>query len=257
MEKSKKNIAVVTGASSGLGRQFVITIAEKYQELDEIWIVARRKERLQKLAEQIEKPLLRPLVFDLTDTESFVKLNSIIEKERPTVKILVNNAGYVKTGYFKDISRETVVNMLDLNIVALTKLQHLILPYMESGSFTIMTSSACSFAPIVGQAVYSAGKKYVYNLGRALKEELKPFGINVLVLCCGNMDTEMNPQEKAREVSAFLPFLDLHKLTANALEKAAQGYGVYTMGKTYKLLRVIGKMLPSSIIMKITKKYFP
>ena len=257
MEKTQKNIAVVTGASSGLGWQFVITIAEKYQELDEIWIIARRKERLLELAEQIEKPLLRPLDLDLTDTESFVKLNSILEKERPAVRILVNNAGYVKTGYFKDISPETVVNMLDLNVVALTKLQHLILPYMESGSFMIMTSSACSFAPIVGQAVYSASKKYVYNFGRALREELKPFGINVLVLCCGNMDTEMNPREKAHKVSAFLPFLNLEELTANALEKAEQGYGVYTMGTAYKLLRIIGKILPSSVIMKITKRYFP
>lgn len=250
---TRKKIAVITGGSSGLGKEFIKTILQRYPELDEIWALARRNVN----GEIFSSMKIISYSIDLTSQEQRQMFAEKLEAERPLIKVLVNNAGYLKSGYFTDVSAASILNTVRLNIEALTHLQYICLPYMERGSFAVLTCSAVSFAPIVGQAVYSASKKYVYYFGRALREELLPRGINILVLCAGNMDTEMNPKEKAHKVSSVLPFLDMSELTRNALEQAEKGVGVYTMGWRYKALRLVGKMLPSWAVMKITKKFFP
>lgn len=251
-------IAVVTGASSGLGVEFVRAIAEKYPALDEIWLLARRRERLEALAAEIHTPRLRPVPTDLGDTASLNAFSALLEQEKPEIRILINNAGYEHSGLFGSTSTQEITSMLRVNVLGLTLIQRLCLPYLGRGSFTVLTCSVSAFSPIPHQAVYSASKRYVYALGRALREELKPRGSNVLLLCPGNMNTEMNPKGAARQSSKIdhLPFLDMQRMTRESLRRAQAGQAVYTMGGVYKLYRLGCKVLPSGVTAKIAAQFF-
>ena len=181
-----------------------------------------------------------------------------LEKDKPHVKVLINNAGYVKSGMFSDMRLEDVLSMISVNVKGMTMIQKTFLPYMEKGSFTIITCSVSSFAPVPCQTVYSATKKYIYYFGKALREELLEKEINILLLCPGNMDTEMNPKGQERQGQKInrLPFLDMDVLTTKALEKAEKGKGVYTPGIFYKFYRVVSRIFPSLWLMKIAKKFY-
>lgn len=144
------------------------------------------------------------------------------------------------------------------NLKGMTIIQRLCVPYMDEGSFTVITCSVSSFVPVPHQTVYSASKKYVYYFGRALRAELSSKKMNVLLLCPGNMDTEMNPKGQARQSEQIskLPFLDMEEITKKALEKAEKGKAVYTPGSFYKFYRIAAKVFPSSIMIRAVKRYY-
>ena len=251
-------LAVITGASSGLGVKFLESVIHRYPQLDEYWIIARRKERLEKLAGAYKDKKIVPIEADLGDEKSYDKISERLEKDKPHVKVLINNAGYVKSGMFSDMDLEDILSMISVNVKGMTMVQKTFLPYMGKGSFTIITCSISSFAPVPCQAVYSATKKYIYYFGKALREELLEKEINVLLLCPENMDTEMNPKGQVRQGQKInrLPFLDMDVLTTKALEKAEKGKGVYTPGTFYKFYRAASRIFPSLWLMKIAKKFY-
>ena len=148
--------------------------------------------------------------------------------------------------------------MISVNVKGLTMVQRICSPYFAKDSFAIMTCSVSSFTPIPHQAVYSASKRYIYALGKALREEEKRNNVNILLLCPGNMDTEMNPKGQARQSKQIntLPFLDMQKVTKNALARAEHKKAVYTPGRFYKFYRVVSKVFPSSFIMYFAKKFY-
>lgn len=253
-----KTIAVITGASSGLGLKFLQAVIDKYPQMDEYWIIARRKDRLEALSERYKEKKIVAIAADLSDETSYRAIAERLERDKPQVKVLINNAGYAKSGRFAQMEWADILNVISVNVKGMTMIQKVFLPYMKKGSYAVITCSASSFAPAPNQAVYSASKKYAYYLGKALREESLENGINVLLLCPGNMDTEMNPRGQGgqrRKIGA-LPFLDMDALTVKALAKAEQGKAVYTPGAFYKAYRAVGKMLPSSCIMKIAKKFY-
>lgn len=251
------DIALITGASSGLGAHFARKVSRRYTELDEIWIVARREERLQKLAEELTEVKIRLVALDLTDDAAFDRLAAMMEQEKPSIRLLINNAGYCDDGRFDEMSKETIRKMIDLNITSLTMLDFYCLPYMDEGSRIIHTCSVSSFAPVVNQAVYSASKAYVRFFSQALREELRVRRINVTTLCPGNMDTEMNVRgdtEKAK--AAKLPYLDVPSLAEKTLRRADAGKGFYTPGWFYKGYRFVSHILPNYLMMQISKGTF-
>lgn len=252
------DIAVITGASSGLGVKFLEAVVNRYPQMDEYWILARRKERLDKLVGKYKNKKVVAIEVDLSNESSYNGLIKRLENEKPTVKVLINNAGYEKSGKFVDMRQEDILNMISVNIKGMTLIQRIILHYMQKGSYTIITCSVSSFAPVPNQTVYSATKKYVYYFGKALREELMDKDINVLLLCPGNMDTEMNPKGQGRQSQKInkLPFLDMSEITAKALEKAEKGKCVYTPGMFYKSYRVVSKIFPSLWMMKLAKKFY-
>lgn len=259
--KSRGNsmkIAIITGASSGLGVKFLEAVISKYPNLDEYWIIARRKERLDELANKFKEKKIVCIEADLTSEQSYKDIENRLENDKPIVKVLINNAGYEKSGYFADMNNSDLQNMINVNIKGMTIIQRLCVPYMGAGSYTVITCSVSAFVPVPNQTVYSASKKYVYYFGRALRAELSAKKINVLLLCPGNMDTEMNPKGQARQSKQInkLPFLDMEKLTKKALEKAENGKAVYTPGGFYKFYRIAAKVLPSSIMIHFVKGYY-
>ena len=252
------DIAVITGASSGLGVKFLEAVVNKYPQMDEYWILARRKERLDKLVEKYENKKVVAIEIDLSKESSYDGLIKRLENEKPKVKVPINNAGYEKSGKFTDMRQEDILNMISVNIKGMTLIQRILLPYMQKGSYTINTCSVSSFAPVPNQTVYSATKKYVYYFGKALREELLDKDINVLLLCPGNMDTEMNPKGQGRQSKKInkLPFLNMSEITAEALEKAEKGKSIYTPGTFYKSYRVVSKIFPSLWMAKLAKKFY-
>ena len=252
------NIAIITGASSGLGQEYAKTIIDLYPDLDEIWLIARRKERLERFAEEHPQIRVRTLALDLSQNSSFEALDTLLNQENPNIKILVNNAGFERTGVFASMKETDILSMVDLNVKGFTMINRVCLPHMKFGSFGIMTCSVSSFCPIPNQAVYSASKGYVRFLSRALREECKKDGVNILALCPGNMDTEMNPRGGSSQSDMVdkLPFLDMAKITRKSILLAARGKALYTPGAFYRFYRLSSKLIPSAWMIKITGKSY-
>ena len=249
------NIAIITGASSGLGKEFVKAIIEKYENINEIWLIARREERLKQLTMQYTNIKFKLLVLDLSKKESFSNLSRILKEENPIIQILINNAGFEKEGRFDEMPITDIISIINLNIMGMTLLNSVCLPYMKSKSFEIITGSISSFAPIPAQAVYSASKSYVKFFARALSKEMEQKDINIMLFNPGNIDTEMNVRKNINERNAkiaLLPYLNIEKETRKALKKAQIGKKVYTPLFFYKGYRLLGKIIPSVIMMRFT-----
>ncbi len=192
--KKAKQIAVITGASSGIGREFAIQIAKHYPRLDQLWVVARRKDRLSALKEDIGT--LAPhievvcLPLDLSLNTDIFKIKERLESQKPSVRLLVNCAGYGRLGPFADGDYETEIGMVDVNCRGLTAITHLILPYMPPKSRIIQLASAAAFIPQKNFAVYAASKAYVDSFSMGLRAELKSRKITVTSVCPGPVDTD-------------------------------------------------------------------
>lgn len=152
------NIAVITGASSGLGKVFFGKVIERYPKLDEIWIIARRESKLKELASQYPDRKIRVLPLDLSDTKSIETLDDILKEQHPDIKVLINNAGFDRAGLFREMSQKDIYSLIDLNVTGTTMISRSCLPYMHEGSYQIITGSIGSFAPLPWRAVYSATK---------------------------------------------------------------------------------------------------
>lgn len=183
------NVAIVTGASSGLGREYAKQLAPR-REVDEVWLIARRRERLEELADELVGAEGRVFCVDLTDKDQIAEIFDALEREQPTVSWLVNNAGFGKIGRFEKIDIDAHLGMIDLNVRALTELTQRALPYCERGSKIVQVASSAGFGPLGHFAVYAATKAYVLNFANALHTELAPHGITVTAVCPGPVATE-------------------------------------------------------------------
>ena len=148
------NIAIVTGASSGMGREFARQLTE-YVSVDEIWVIARRSEALRSLQDEVSRPL-RVIPLDLTQSDSFQTMAKLLEAEKPNVKLLVNAAGFGKFGSFQQISMEDDCRMIDLNCKALVRMTRLVIPYMAPGSHILQLDSLSAFQPVPYITTYGA-----------------------------------------------------------------------------------------------------
>lgn len=246
-------IAIVTGASSGIGREFVRQISVRYPKLDEIWVLARREELLYKLQEELAMPV-RVIAADLTRDDDLRKISLILETYRPDVKLLVNSAGYGVISDFETSSYESQTGMIDLNCRALTAVTYLVLPYMKKNGRIIQIASAAAFLPQPDFSVYAASKSFVLSFSRALGVELKGRGITVTAVCPGPVRTEFfdkaDPDGNVKWYKKFF-MAEPAKVVAKSLHDAALGDSVSVYGFTMKCLRVISKLVPTAAIMKL------
>ncbi len=173
-------IAVITGASSGMGREFVRQL-DAQQSFDEIWVIARRRERLEELSGELRAGL-RILALDLTKQSSIDEYKALLEKEEPEVAVLVNAAGFGKFNYFTDVPLENYYRMIELNDKALVGMTYVTLPFMQSGSCVYEMGSLSAFQPVPYINVYGASKAFVLSFSRALNVELHTKGIRVMAV---------------------------------------------------------------------------
>ena len=243
-----KRIAIVTGASSGLGADFARELARD-NSLDELWLVARRKDRLQQLANELNKKCV-VLALDLTNPQDLQKLKKTLEKHQPDIRFLINNAGYGALGPAEDIDTEFQLKMIDLNAWALTALTLYSIGYLGRGSIIIQVASSAGFLPLANFAVYAATKAYVISFSRAIGEELKTRGIIVNTVCPGPVKTEFFQASGFADPASAYNSLDVVK---HALQRALRGKALSVFGWRILLYRYLYSFIPVWLVLKISK----
>lgn len=248
-------IAIVTGASSGMGKEFVRQLSEDYRCLDEIWVTSRNRRRLEALRAQSRKRLV-VLPLDLRKRADLEKLAQRLLQERPSIKILVNAAGVGKIGDFEELSSGSARSMVRLNCEGLTQVTYLCLPFMRKGSRILMMASAAAFLPQPGFAVYAASKAYVLSFARALRAELKKRGITVTAVCPGPVDTPFfEKAEKLHKMASFKKssMAEPEEVVKKAIQDGAAGREMSVYGGRIKALRAAAKLLPHSMLTDLTE----
>ena len=215
---------MITGASAGIGREFARQLAGCAGMLV---LVARRRERLEGLRDELMKcaPNLNVhvRVTDLSDDRSVMELCDWLEREKLSIDLLINNAGLGDVGPFATSELQRVIEMLAVNITALTLLTRLLLPGMivrRRGAILHVSSSAC-FLPIAGFAVYAATKAYVTSFSEAIRAELRGTGVTVTSLCPGPVSTEFNEVARRGAAGRKQSSHDLAQISVEAVVRAA------------------------------------
>ena len=246
------NIAVVTGASSGMGRQFVLQLSD-FVSVDEIWVIARREEALKELTKEVTVPL-RIVVLDLLDKESFRAYEALLAEHKPNVKLLVNAAGFGKFGSAESVCVEDDLRMIELNCAALVAMTRLTLPYMASGSHILQLDSLSAFQPVPYITTYGATKAFVLSYSRAMNAELKPRGIRMMAMNPDWVKTEFFNhafQTNAGEVQYFDRLYEAKDVVATGLKDlycSRKDYSVH--GFPVRMQVRLVKLLPHSLVMK-------
>ena len=262
-----KNIAIITGASSGMGKEFALQVAQKY-DFDEIWILARRLENLEEIAHSINETknfqTVKPVQIDLGSADGVYELEKLLaqENEKLTkvesgiqIGLLINNAGFGTYGPFEETSIKTQMNMVELNCTSLTGLCGIALPYMTKGSVIINTSSLAAFMPLGNFAVYAATKAYVLSFSTALAAELKDKGIKVHALCPGSVSTEfanVASNGARKEVKGGIP---PQKVVAQCLKRAYKGKTKSLYRLKWKCLSFMSHFVSGKTVARFTYKY--
>ena len=247
-----KKIAIITGASSGMGREFALTL-EKHLQVEEVWAVARSEEKLSALALGVP---VRPLALDLTLPESLETLGSLLEKERPRVMLLVNAGGFGRFAYTQDTPMKDALDMVDLNCRALTQLTLLCLPFMGEGSSVLNIASVAAFQPTPGLGIYAATKAYVLSFTRALAREVRGKGIRVMALCPFWTKTAFFDRAKGEEKNNLIRYYAVMYSAEFMVEKAWKALlssrkDVVVPGLKASLQVLAVKLLPHSLVMTL------
>lgn len=250
-------IAIVTGASSGLGKEFTKQIEFLYKELDEIWVIARRRDRLEELKSRM---ITKVRIFegDLLEDEVYKALKKKLEKKQPNIRMLVNAAGFGKVGAVKDISCEDQLQMIDLNCKALTHMTSLCIPYMSKGSRVVNVASAAAFCPQPLFSVYAATKSYVLSFSRSLGIELSDDEIYVTAVCPGPVQTEffeVAGQKEKNPMKATV-MAEPEAVVKQALIDSKKEKEMSVYGASMKGAKAASKLLPHSVILKVMKRFW-
>lgn len=253
MAMMNKKIAIITGASSGMGKEFAIQIARRYNRIEEIWVIARRKQALCELKKLIPNKKVRVLALDLTKEEDLLSYRKLLFHEQPRVRILVNAAGYGKIGSIEEIGIEDSVGMVDLNCRSLVYITEATLPYMNTPSNIIQLASSAAFLPQPEFAVYAASKSFVHSYARALRREVSNRSITVTSVCPGPVDTEFfDIAEEKHKMKLYKKFtlVKKEKVVALALQDARNRKEVSVYGLPMKLYRILARVFPASLILR-------
>lgn len=249
-------IAVVTGASSGMGREMIIQLWEHFRGFDEMWIIARRKGRLEELDGQVGVPL-RKFALDLTKQADLKVLEMALKEKEPQVKFLVNAAGFGKIGTVESLSLTDETDMVDLNCMALCAVTRMVLPYMTCNSRIIQFASSAAFLPQPGFAIYAATKAFVLSYSRALNEELRSRNIYVTAVCPGPVKTEFfDIAETTGEIPIYkrLVMANPRRVVAKAVRDSVAGKDISVYGLTMKAFLLLCKVVPHRLILRLMFK---
>lgn len=243
-------IAIVTGASSGMGREFVKALA-KDEEFDEIWVIARRRARLDELQKDLPWVNIHPFELDLLDMRSFDAIRDNLAMLNPEVAVLVNAAGFGVFGPFAERDLRTQLDIIDLNDRALTAMCHLVLPYLTEGSRIYNMGSMSSWQPVPYINVYGASKAYVLSFSRALGVELAPRGVKVMAVCPGWITTEFFDHAVTDDTICYYNrYYGPEEVIAKALKDMKKGKTVSVLGFPERMQARLVKLLPVSLVMK-------
>lgn len=239
-------IAIITGASSGIGWEAALEIDRRFRSLDELWIVGRNEEKLRILSKHLHHAN-RIIIMDVTNKEDMDAFEDVLARLRPNIRMLFQSAGEGLHGRFDSMKRQDEAEVIQLNCEALTNITSICLPYMRAGSHIINLASSAAFMPIPSFGVYCASKAYVLTFSKALGMELKKRKIHVTAVCPGPVDTPFF--ERSERLSG--PVWPAKKLIMNnpknvafkAICDAGAGIGVSFDTPLIALACLIGKII--------------
>ena len=244
-------IAVISGASSGMGREFVYAL-DKQTKYDEIWVIARRRDRLEALAEKT-RAKIRPVPMDLTDVKSIENFAELLKSEKPEIQTLVNASGYGKFESFENIDLKDDYGMIDLNCKAYVGMTKVCLPYIVSGGEIYQLDSLSAFQPVPYINVYGATKAFVLSFSRALNVELKKKNIKVMAVCPGWVKTEFFDRSVTNDsvITYYNRYFTPEEVVERALKDMKKGKDVCVPGASVRFQVFLTKILPHKLVMKI------
>ena len=243
-------IAVITGASSGMGREFAKGI-DAEERLDEIWLIARRRDRLEELSREL-RARTRIIPLDLQNPASFKEYEALLKSEQPNVSTLCNAAGFGRFALFDEVDLETNLGMIDLNDKATVAMTQLTLPYMKRGSRVLNLDSLSAFQPVPYECIYGATKAFVLSFSRALNVELAPRGIRVMAISPGWVQTEFF--DHAVSDTYYDKIWTPEQVVERALSDYKKGRDVSVLGASVRRQVLLVKLLPHSLVMKVWMK---
>ena len=250
-----KNICVITGASSGIGKEFFAEIAADASfKFDEFWVIARNASRLEELRGLTKTPV-KIVPLDLSSEDSFKKYRELLETEKPRIGLLVNCSGFGKFESTVKVGYEDTINMIDLNAKATAAMDIISLDYMGNGDGIVNIASVAGYQPIPYINVYGATKAFVLNFTRALAEEVKHKGIRVMAVCpfwtrTEFFDRAIKPDEDA-VVKKYIAMYEPRQIVTRALSDYKKGKGVSLFGFKTKMQLLAVKLAPVPLVMKI------
>ena len=253
-----KKICVITGASSGIGKEFFTEIIKDSSfKFDEIWVIARTASRLEELSALTDVPV-RPVPLDLSRESSFEEYRRLLETEQPEIGLLVNCSGFGKFESTVKVGYEVTMNMIDLNAKATAAMNIISLDYMRAGDGIINIASVAGYQPIPYINTYGATKAFVLNFTRALSQEVKHKGIRVMAVCPFWTKTEffdraIKPDEDA-VVKKYIAMYEPRQIVGRALSDYKKGKGVSLFGFKTKMQLLAVKLAPVPVVMKIWMK---
>ena len=255
MKEQAKKIVIITGASSGIGEEFVRQLDQSFTRIDEIWMVARSINKMEEIAATLENKA-RILGLNLEKEEQRNELQLLLEQEKPNICMLVNCAGFGLLGDFEQLELKEQLNMVELNCKALTAVTYMSLPYMVRNGRIIQLASSAAFVPQAHFAVYAATKSYVLSFSRALQEELRTKGIFVTAVCPGPVNTPFF--DRAETTGKTLALKKNFSVTSKAVVKDAliaskKRDTVAVCSIPMKLFRLLCKIVPHSWILEIVE----
>lgn len=246
--------AIITGASSGIGKSFVKALLRSPDCPDSIWIIARRLDRLEELAAFSSKII--PVTADLGSEAGIDVIRTRLNKEKPDVSLLINCAGMGRKGNIADRDASDIRSTIELNCTALSVLTREVIPFMNKGARIINIASSAAYLPQPGFTVYAASKSYVVSFSRAAAIELRKLGIYVTVVCPGPVETEFNKlatDGASDKFTGFRKFVaaDADKLARASLKASARHRKMFVYGLPNKALHVASKFIPVGLFLDI------
>ena len=262
------SIAVITGASSGIGREFLHQICQANPVYDEIWILSRSADKLAELRESLDNHKIVPLAVDLASREGRETFYALLSEKQPEIGLLIQCAGLGIIGEAETLTPADIRSMIDLNCTALTEITTTAILYMRplaarakrgQGPRIIHMASSAGFLSQPGFSVYAATKSYVINYSRALHRELLSRNIRVTVVCPGPVSTEFMAKAAGTEGYTHQGIKSLfivqpEGLVNKSLLASEKGRSLYTYSLPQKSLRLAAKLLPHRLLIWLSAK---
>jgi short-subunit dehydrogenase len=260
MTRLNRTVALVTGASTGIGRAFAEALGAR---AGDVVLVARDTARLDQLAAELKAAHDAPvevLAADLTEDQGVARVEARLRSDESPVDLLVNNAGFGTFGRFVELPIEKELREIRLNVLALVRLTHAALPGMleRGGGGIINVSSLACYQPTPMNATYGATKAYVTSFSQALHEETRGTGVKVMVLCPGFTRTEF--QARAEVDSSRVPgFLwqSAEEVVAAALRSYDRGRALCVPGPLNQAGAAFTSALPAGITRRLAAAVLP
>ena len=259
---SKNNLALVTGASDGIGAEFVEILAGRGYDLI---LVARREEKLNELAVRLNDEFgveCTAMVADLSEPKAAQNLFQRIEDRGLQVNFLINNAGLLHNGFFTKLSLEAQEKMIQVNVIALTALTHLYAAKMSSngGGHILNVASLAGWMAIPNQNVYAASKAYVVSFSQALSNEMiaANSGVQVTALCPGYTATKMmdNPDQGGTLRIPSGMMMSAKNVAEIGIKACFAGKDIVVPGLANKFTTIITRLFSKSLITKIFGSFY-